>query len=290
MPRAKIIQETAKQENAKDKEEKPQVQESKAVQAAPEQAPKSEKKFQDQLEEWADGIVNSISYDRLKIWKNVFFHPTATLTEQMKYPGIIRGAKDVFMASIPSLLIGLIGLLIVIGYLALIGSFMALSLIILSPVLSILGIIGIIIGVVLLFALYIASPVISWFIYSAVQYIIAKILGGKADFKTHAYLTALTEAGNGWVVSLLAVFSLVPCVGWVLRPIAMLVSFYSIFLNFRAIKIAHDLDTPRAAAVVLVPIVISVVALIFLFLAFYLGIFSLAFLGPLIGVLATRQG
>ena len=174
--------------------------------------------------------------------------------------------------------------------LALIGSFMALSLIILSPVLSILGIIGIFIGVILLFVLYIASPVISWFIYSAVQFILAKILGGKADFKTHAYLTALTEAGSGWVVSLLAVFSLVPCVGWVLRPIAMLVSFYSIFLNFRAIKIAHDLDTPRAAAVVLVPIVISVVALIFLFLAFYLGIFSLAFLGPLIGVLATKQG
>jgi len=119
MPRAKIIQETAKQENAKDKEEKPQVQETKAVQAAPEPAQKTEKKFQDQLEEWADGIVNSISYDRLKIWKNVFFHPTATLSEQMKYPSVSRGAKDVFMASLPSLLIGLIGLMIIIGYLAL---------------------------------------------------------------------------------------------------------------------------------------------------------------------------
>ena len=266
MPREKIIKETAE----------------------PDPAQNTEKKFQDQLEEWADGIVNSISYDRLKIWKNVFFHPTATLSEQMKYPSVSRGAKDVFMASVPSLLLGLIGLMVMLGFLALYGSFIALLLIILSPVLGVLGIVGIIIGVILFLVLYLASPIKSWFIYSAIQFILAKILGGTGDFRTHAYLTALAEAGNGWVASLLAVLSLVPCVGWVLRPVAMLVGFYSIFLNFKAIKIAHGLDTPRAAAVVLIPIVISTAAFIFLFLAFYFGIFSLAFLGPMIGVMASK--
>jgi len=251
-------------------------------QPPPEPAPQPEpekRNFLDRLEEWADNIVNAIKYDRLKLWKEVFFHPTATYTAQMQpgIPSLKRGAKDVFVASLPGLLIGLVFLFILFAYLFLIGVLATIA----TLGLGAFVLIGIILGAIVVLVLYFASPIISWFLISVVQYLIAKVLGGKADFTTQAYLVALGNAGSGIVQSFLMVLSYIPCLGWVFQPIATLVSAYGIYLNYKAVKTAHGFSTTRAAIVVLLPIVLIAGLLILIIVGFYVGIFSLAFLSSL---------
>jgi len=240
----------------------------------PQQSTPPSGNFQDQLEKWADDFVASINYDRLALWKEIFFHPTATLTEQMKTPSLKRAAKDVFIASLPMLVVGLVGLALVFFYLFLLGTFAAL----LAPGMGLFVLAGMVIGAILLIILYFASPIIGWLLISVIQFVVAKLLGGKADFRTHSYMIGLASATENVGVSLFTIIGLVPCVGWIAQPIRVLVSIYGIYLNYKAVKVAHGFDTTRAAAVVVVPFVIGVAMVVAVVLAFYLGLFSLALL------------
>jgi len=222
----------------------------------------TEKNFQQQLEEYADNIVKSINYDRLKVWKEVFFHPTETLSDEIKNASLKTGARDVFVASLVQLLLGLVPLLIFLAYFGLIGATVSLAV---SPLLSI-GICG---GSILLIVLYFALPIILWLFISAIQYPIAKLLGGKADFRTHAYLIALANASTAAASIPFALLGLIPCINYFGHAVTILIDFYALYLQYKVIMVAHNIDQKKAIATVLLPIIIIFVLLAVLFIVFY---------------------
>lgn len=231
-----------------------------------------EENFQDKLERFADGIVDSLKYDRLRLWKEVLFHPEKTLAGELGKGTLKRAAKDVFIASLPAQLLGLIGVGLVLMYMGLFGLAMTIA----SPGVGLAAIAVFIVGAVLVLAVYIAMPVIAWLICATVQHIVAKLLGGVADFTSQSYLIGIGRASVAIVASVLTLFSLIPCIGWIASIISMIVSLYGIYINYKAIRVAHNLGQIPAAIVALTPIVLSIILFGVLFIAFYAGIFTLA--------------
>ncbi|MBD3210459.1 hypothetical protein GF318_03695 [Candidatus Micrarchaeota archaeon] len=238
-----------------------------------------EEKFQDKLERGCTRFVDAIGYDRLKLWKEVMFHPSNTFSQELGKQGFMRGAKDIFISNLIPLAIGFIFLMLFAVYGALLGLMATLA----APGIGILALAAMVVAGLVLVVLYFASPIISWLIQSAVQYLIAKLLGGTGSFRNQSYLIALGSASAAIVFSILYVFSFVPCLGYAANAVMILVGIYAIYLNYRAVKIAHGLSTIKAAVVTLAPVAIFFAMVIAAIIAFYLGIFSLAFLGSSAG-------
>jgi len=88
------------------------------------------------------------------------------------------------------------------------------------------------------------------FFYAAntLTYVGARLLGGRGDFTTQAYLESLYRVPIGIVSSLLA---LVPIVGGLLKLVLWVLQ---LVYDVRAVKAAHDTTTGRAVAAVLAPV------------------------------------
>jgi hypothetical protein len=112
---------------------------------------------------------------------------------------------------------------------------------------------------IILIGTVIMSP-ISFYLITGMQYLGTRIFGGSGDFKTHAYLMALVMVPAtvlGGVVSLLA---FIPVIGFLAGLAGFGISIFTIFLNVRLIKSAHNLSTGQAvASIIIPPIVLSVI-------------------------------
>jgi len=254
------------------KEEKAPQQEN--IESAGEKEPK-EKNLQERLEGYADSAVRAIGYERLKIWKEVFFHPTKTLTEEMKNKNLMRGAKDVFVSYLIFLLLGFIYILLfllVLGQLGIITTLLMPKELSLVPVITV-----IIIGIIIILA-YFAAPIVAWLFVSTLQYITARLLGGKGDFTTHAYLVALSIA-SAIVATIPFVFlELVPCIGIFAAAVRTVIILYGLYLQYKAIKTAHSIGTVQAVVALFIPYIVIVAIVLILWLLIYFGLLSLAFL------------
>ena len=224
------------------------------------------KSFQQKLEDYSDGVVKSLNYDRLRIWKEIFFHPTKTFTEQNPKAQLGRGAKDVFISAIPGIVLGLLFILIYAAVLSLYGAIFVAAEPALAPLFS-LGV-G---AMILLIILYVISPVVWWIIASAVQYIVAKLLGGKANFRQHAYMTALAIASATAFTVPFMILSLVPCINYIAQPVIMLIGFYGIYLQFSGVRVVHKISDWKSAVVALIPMVLLILIIVGLYMALVAG-------------------
>lgn len=108
----------------------------------------------------------------------------------------------------------------------------------------------------------IISAPIGFLIGVGILYLIARLLGGTGDFGNYAYLIAIFQAPLTIVEALV---SLVPVLG---GCVAAILGIYSLVLTYYATKVAHNLTSGKALAVILIPIgvivllVLCVVALI----------------------------
>jgi len=228
-----------------------------------------EKSFQQKLEDYSDGIVNSLNYDRLRIWKEIFFHPTKTFGEQNPNAQLGRAAKDVFISAIPGLVLGLLFILLYAALLSFYGALFTIA----KPELAALIPLGII-GLVLVIILYLLSPVIGWLVMSAIQYVVAKILGGKANFREHAYMTGLATASTNAFSVPFMVLMFVPCIGTIAQPIMLLIGFYGIYLEFSGTRKIHGISDMRSAVVALTPMVVVVGLIVLLYALMVMGMFT----------------
>lgn len=89
-----------------------------------------------------------------------------------------------------------------------------------------------------------------------IVHLIATLFGGRGDFGRYAYLSAAITAPISIVNGVLA---FIPVLG---GCVALLISIYSIVLNYFAVKVAYSLSSGRAIAVILVPLII-VLGLVF---------------------------
>jgi len=112
---------------------------------------------------------------------------------------------------------------------------------------------------IILIGTVIMSP-ISFYLTTGMQFLGTRIFGGAGDFKTHAYLLALVMVPAtvlGGVVSLLA---FIPVIGFLAGLAGFGISIFTIFLNVRLIKSAHNLSTGQAiGSIIIPPIVLSVI-------------------------------
>lgn len=241
----------------------------------------SEEKLKNQIEGYAESIVKVINYDRLKLWKEVLFHPTEIFSNEIKNASLMRGAKDIFIASIPLLLISIVSIILYMIYLSMYGTLIGIAKAELG--FSIISKI-IIIGVLVIIG-NILAPIINWLINSAGQYVIAKIFGGKIDFKTHAYLVALavasTTAATAVFLLMYIVASFIPCIGWLfvllLAGIMTFIWIYGFYLQYKAIRIAHDFDLIKALITVLLPNFLVIVLYIVFIATIYVSFWTVTF-------------
>jgi len=112
---------------------------------------------------------------------------------------------------------------------------------------------------------------IGFYLGNGLIYLGARIFGGSGDFGTQTYLQSLFAVPLG-IVSGAA--GLIPCVGLLA---ALVVSIFGLVLTVRAVKVAHNLDTGKAVAAILVPM-----AALFLIVV-CLVMVPLILLGPTIG-------
>jgi len=104
------------------------------------------------------------------------------------------------------------------------------------------------------------SAVLGLMINGAVQFLIAKALGGKGTFSETVYALGAYLAPMTIVSTIIGVIPYVNC-------ISPIIAIYAIVLNVRALKAAHFMDTTRAALVIFLPgiLILIVVCLIGLF-------------------------
>jgi len=112
---------------------------------------------------------------------------------------------------------------------------------------------------ILLFGSVILTP-ISFYIQVGVQYLGARIFGGKGSFKSQAYVQGLVQVPFTILGGLISLLFLIPVLGFVFGLIGFGISIFALIINIRAIKAVHDLSTGRAlAAMIVPPMVLSLV-------------------------------
>lgn len=98
------------------------------------------------------------------------------------------------------------------------------------------------------FAGILVTP-IAFLIGVGIIHLIANLLGGRGDYGRFAYLSAAIQAPVSIVSSLLG---FIPVVG---GCVALLISIYSLVLEYFAIKVSYKLTSGRAIAVIAIPLI-----------------------------------
>ncbi len=175
-----------------------------------------------------------------KNWLNAIIYPKSTfgsLIEKEK-ASLVEAVKNV---AVSGLIMGVI--------VGIIYAFLGIAMIGANGGSSTTGAIG---GSILLFfalLMVVILPVIyilDLFICSAAYFVIAKILGGKGDFKTQTYFISLILAP----LLILSLFGIIPLIGFIFL---ILISVYSIYLMIIAIRETHEFSTLRAAITYFIP-------------------------------------
>ncbi len=116
------------------------------------------------------------------------------------------------------------------------------------------GLLYIVIGLVAAVFQLVLGPVF-FLIGQGVQWVLARILGGKGSFAEQAYFSSYIYAGYATV----SVLAFIPCVGSIVVMVAAILILY---LTFIMLKQVHSLSSLRAAAVIIIPIAVVIAAYI----------------------------
>jgi hypothetical protein len=226
------------------------------------------------LDEFVSKNIKKIPYGRLQVWKDLVFEPNETIKSEMKNASLMGGAKDVAVSSLVYIIA------MALYFAEFMGFFFLLAFI---PI--VLGTSGglwgciypIIIAVLIAIAIIIACVlfcVIGWLFYSGVEFLLARLFGGKGDYTTHAYLEALSTASMAVALTPFMLLYLIPClflcVGVIAQPFMMLIGIYNIYLRHLIVRQVHGLDRNKSIAVVLIPIVVGFVLAGALYIGFLL--------------------
>jgi hypothetical protein len=189
------------------------------------------------------------------VWMEALKNPIQTFKKEKKNADLTEGAKNIALAGlITGLISGLVFLVV--------GSIYSMA----NP--YAMGLIGIPAFV----AILIVSPIVSvigWLISSGIYYLIARLLGGRGDYKTQSYLIALYSAPMGIVITVL---NLVPILGSIL---SLLGAIYSLYLLTLSLKETHGFSTGKAVLTWLIPFLVIAVIAIAVALVFAVALVSL---------------
>lgn len=225
-------------------------------------------RFISKLDDFASRIIEKIPYERLKVWKEMLFRPAETIEEEAKNASLARGAKDIGVVNFFTILVMLFALALVVGFfLVLLFVLYAIESktngfvngLLTGAAIVILAAVAILVGGTLLF-------ILRWLANAALEFILAKILGGVGSYRTHAYLDALEEAGLSSAMLPFVLINFIPIVSVIAAPITMIIGIYGMYIRYLIVKQVHKLSTARAVLVVLIPPLLFMVALVMFYL------------------------
>ena len=225
---------------------------------------------------WVDKGISLIPYKEAAVWKEFFFNPTETIKKNDK--SILGRLGSLYLVEIIAIVIEAIAMLP--------------ALLIAMPANALgSGIIIMIAGAMVLAAL-VLGPILD-FLYSLLEYAVAKALGGTGSIRANFNASALPGLGAFVVLLPLTVAEIpfmwlrsVPIVGIVFGCLtfpfsiaAALVGLYSLYPKYLAFKEVHTVSDLRAAAIVFVPVIILVIAAILLMVMFYATVLAVFMAG-----------
>ena len=235
----------------------------------------------DDVERFAGEQAARINYPRLLVWKNVLFHPDETLAAELKAPSLKRGAKDTFTAFYAYILVFLLAYVLIYGLMfgALFGFVGITSGNFQMCAWPLVGIAVGIVAAVLLAGIFSAFAVAGWLINSAIEFALARLLGGKGSFTANAHLYAVINAAMYVAFIPFIIVMFIPCIGTIFSSLMMLLSIYSIYLKYKAVRMVHGLSQKRALAVVLIPVLFALLVAAAMFVAYFVFIFAAVGMG-----------
>ena len=224
------------------------------------------------LELAADWIISRARFNRLSLWKNVLFHPTATFAEELKAPSLARGAMDIFISyfALAIILLTVYAVIVAVIFIFIfaVSGFQ-------NP-LTLLLLLGAEIAIVLVASVFLSLvSLLGWLFQSGVDFILARLFGGKGSFTPHAYLYALSMAA--FIASYLPLFVLtfIPCLGMIVSTLGIALSIYHVYLRYKAVRMVHGLGQWPAIAVILIPSILIFVTVILAYILLIIFTFSL---------------
>ncbi len=179
-------------------------------------------------------------------WKDVLTKPKEVFAKRKKDASIGAAAKTyAILGGIVGLFYGLLIAFLGALFAAIPG----------MEFLAALGLVAIPIAIVLFAVLEVIGTLIGF----GILYVIAKLLGGSGDFKTHYYLPSLYVLP---LTVLMLVLAVIPFLGALVNLVLL---FYSAYLLTMAFKEAHGLSTLKAALVWLLPVIVLVLFWVVMF-------------------------
>lgn len=224
------------------------------------------------LDGFASEIAERIPYGRLKIWKDVLFKPKETLRKEERGESLLRGAKDIAVVNLVEL--GFLGVL----FLLFSGFLILLIMIIARHSLDRVGgvanlfliVVAIVVGIILALTLI---SVLGWLATTAIEFLAARLLGGKGTFRKHAYLSALNRAAFMLCYLPFSLILIIPIIGYAAYPISLFISIYCMYIQYLVIRQVHKLSQLRSIAVAVIPTLLTTIVMILAIVFIYVIIF-----------------
>ncbi|MCX8199849.1 MAG: hypothetical protein N3G76_00050 [Candidatus Micrarchaeota archaeon] len=222
---------------------------------------------------YVDRVRSFIPYKRVALWKDFFLNPLKVIGASKD--SIMTILKDLYMMGILSFIIWLASAFIpqAIVQLVLNPGMSAISI----PLLAFM----LIASIVFLAVLPLMSAA-----YAFLEFIVAKLVGGSADFSRHLFASAMPQLGMFAFLlpitilqAVLGIFSIIPFLGLALTclllPLQIVVLcawLYTIYLKFLSFKEVHKVSGIRAAAIIIIPLIVIAVLVVALAMLFYTSI------------------
>jgi hypothetical protein len=227
---------------------------------------------------YVDRAISMVPYKRLAIFKEFFFNPVETIRKDDV--GIGQRLKDMYVLNSVSL---------------------ALSILAMLPLMLVSALFNPAAGMIYLmifaaeYAFLLALGPIIGFLYSLLELLVAKLLGGTGDMRSNFNASALPVLAIivvmlpvsvatiplSWISAIPFVSLCTLCITLPLSVVAGVAWLYSYYLRYLAFKEVHKLSSLRAAGVVILPVVaiIALVGLVVLLayaaiIAWFMGLYT----------------
>ena len=187
--------------------------------------------FMSQIEDAAMPIVSAIPLAQVKTFASAYFHPVETYESNKKMEwgaiavNLVLIGLVLWIANLLQYLLGMNFTGVMVALFAVLGYAIG------APVMAVIG--------------------------SIVYFVLAKIFGGKGGFREQTAALSLVMGGIMVLGFPFIALSNVLLVGWIFGLLYMLVSLYGLYNMYLVVKGVHSLSSVRAAAVVLIPILLA---------------------------------
>ncbi|MFH0884677.1 MAG: YIP1 family protein [Candidatus Micrarchaeota archaeon] len=221
-----------------------------------------------QYKKFAFDKISLIPYSSVPVW--IAFSDGKVEEALKEKRGIRQSLKDTYALYV----LGLFFSILAFWYIALfLGGIMlsagalvtALGLL-LNPVLTLAVIAGILVAALLL-------PGIFLLLRGAYYHIVMKVFGGKGSYSETVSVLVLTSGAHlVLMVPLYIAYAII--IGFILGPLAYAVIIYSLYLEYRGMKLVHGMTSKNAAIATAGAVLLEIGIYVGLYFAFYIGIMA----------------